>query len=113
MVSEIDDSFMAHLVMLGDQPRIPVTLTVDGKEYVVEGVQKRCYEKDRRILCIELLKKSSTRDCPIIDFGARGCINDAFHRLVRTGEPFATILHPDWKEPAFVWNLWPSCEWAE
>lgn len=111
--SGIDNSFMAHLVMFGDQPRIPVTLMIDGKEYVIEGVQRRCYEKDRRILCIELLKRQSTRECPIIEFAARACLNDAFERLVRTGEPFATILHPDWRDPAFVWSLWPSSDWAE
>jgi hypothetical protein len=113
VASEIDNNFMAHLVLFGDQPRIPVTLVVDGKELVIEGVQRRCYDKNKRLLCIELLKRESTRACPIIEFGARGCLSDAFSRLARTGEPFATILHPDWEDPAFVWSLWPNSDWAE
>lgn len=110
MVStEIDDRFLAHLIILGSEPVIRVSYTFNSKDYVVEGVRRLCFEKDSGIICIPLLKPGSTRECPIMEFAVRECVRDAFHRLILTGESFATTLSREWvNEPATVWSLWPG-----
>lgn len=102
----IEKELVAHVLMLGGEPRIRIFKKFNNREYIFEGQPRKCAEKGKMI-CIELLATESTPEHPH-PLAAGQCIEEAFERLALNGESFATILHREWMGPAIVWSRCPE-----
>jgi hypothetical protein len=86
-----------------DLADVSLKVPVDEKMYELFGERKSFVPKDIRY--INLLKPGSLPDQKEIADGIATEFLDAAAKLVKEGEPFATPLRKEWREPVLVWKL--------
>jgi hypothetical protein len=97
---------LLDILVTVDIKEFSITVTIDGIDYQVYGRVKMVIPKD--IHSIELLKPGSQPKSREKIDGVEDKIIQAVERLVKEGEPFATPLRREWREPHLVWQLMPG-----